>query len=77
MEIKDERKGENTIFGDLAPGDVFEFDAGGKILMKIDEVEKGVGTFNAVYLEDGDFECFSTEDKVIPLVVQLRIIRND
>jgi hypothetical protein len=76
MDIKDERKGKNTIFGDLVPGDVFEFDGGG-ILMKIDEVGKGACSFNAVYLGDGDLEFFDTEDKVIPLVVQLRIIRND
>jgi hypothetical protein len=61
----------------LVPGDVFEFDADGEILMKIDEVEQGACTFNAVYLKDGDLEFFDTEDRVIPLVVQLHIIRND
>lgn len=77
MEIKDERQGTDAIFADLTPGDVFEFESGGNILMKIGEVETECFTFNAVYLRDGDLEFFDQEDKVTPLVVQLHILRNE
>ena len=45
--------------------------------MKVEEVKQGCGVFNAIYLKDGDLEHFDQEDKIVPLVVQLRIIRND
>jgi hypothetical protein len=77
MDIKDERQETDAIFADLNLGDVFEFGPGSKVLMKIDEVEYDYNVYNAVYLEDGDLERFGPQDKVIPLVVQLHIIRNE
>ena len=74
MEIKDVRSEINSSFANLSLGDVFEYD--GAILMKIEEVKQGCCDFNAIYLKDGDLEHFDQEDKIVPLVVQLRIIRN-
>lgn len=77
MEIKDERKNERGHFGDLFPGDVFEFDD--TTFMKTDRVEFGTDEddfYNAVRVEDGGLFSFMLEEQVTPLVVQLRIIRN-
>ncbi len=78
MEIKDERKNEMDNFGRLFPGDVFEFDD--QTFMKTDRVEYGMGEdefYNAVSLKDGSLFTFILEKQVTPLVVQLRVIRND
>lgn len=77
MEIRDERKNERNSFGDLFPGDTFEFED--KIFMKTDRIEFGTDEdefYNAVTLTDGTFFTFMLEEQVTPLVVQLRIIRN-
>ena len=74
MEIKDARNEINSTFANLSLGDVFEYD--GAILMKVEEVKQGCGVFNAIYLKDGDLERFDPEDIIVPLVVQLHIIRN-
>ncbi len=77
MEIKDERKNERNSFGDLFPGDVFEFDD--QTFMKTDRVECGTDEdefYNAVSLTDGSLFTFVLEEQVTPLVVQLRVIRN-
>lgn len=77
MEIKDERKNERNSFGDLFPGDAFEFDD--QTFMKIDRVECGTDEdefYNAVSLIDGSLFTFVLEEQVTPLVVQLRVIRN-
>lgn len=75
MEIKDERKGTDAIFADLTIGEIFDSD--GDFFMKIEEVEEGCGYFNAIFLKNGNLGFFEPSDKVTPLVVQLRIIRND
>ena len=78
MEIKDERKNEKSIFEDLLPGDVFEYDD--KIFMRTDEVERGTDEdefYNAVSLNKGNFVTIYPNEVITPLVVQLRIIRNE
>lgn len=77
MEIKDERASIGNNFGKLNPGDVFEFDD--RNFMKIEKVYFGDDEdnfYNAVGLVDGTLFTIMSEEWVIPLVVQLRIIRN-
>lgn len=78
MEIKDERKNKERAFKELRPGDIFEFDE--DFFMKTEKVEFGddEGDFyTAVNVDDGGFATFYPFELVIPVVVQLHIIRND
>lgn len=81
MEIKDERKFEKEVFfGELSPGDVFEW--AHDIYMKIEKVEiktdaGGIKFYNTVNLVDADLFPFDYEELVTPLVTQLRIIRKE
>ena len=78
MDIKDERKSIGNNFGELIPGDVFEFDD--RNFIKKKKVYFGDDEddfYNAVGLVDGRLFTIMSEEWVIPLVVQLRIIRNE
>lgn len=76
MVINDERKGKYNYFGKLSLGDVFTFEC--KYFMKTEKVEFGDDDdyfYNAVDIKDGVLVRFEEDDTVIPLVVQLRILR--
>lgn len=75
MEITDERTGKRVVFEELSLGDVFEYED--EFFMKIEESEYKYGVRNAVNIEDGALYTFCVNEQVTPLVVQLRIIRND
>jgi len=75
MNVKDERKGTDKRFEELMPGDIFEFE--GNFLMKTEDIEYDGDILNAVNVADGDFRILQLDWYVTPLVVQLRIIRND
>lgn len=75
MNIKDERKGTDKMFEQLIPGDIFEFE--GDFLMKIEEVEYEGDIINAIRVADGHCRILQSDWYVTPLVVQLRIIRNE
>lgn len=72
MEITDERTGKR-VFEELSLGDVFEYED--EFFMKIEKTEYKFR--NAVNIEDGILHSFCVNEQVTPLVVQLRIIRND
>ena len=75
MEINDGRNTKQMYFGNLFPGDVFEYDD--DFFMKINAIgSEEEGLYNAVGITDGCPAVFEGEDCVIPLVVQLNIIRN-
>lgn len=78
MEIKDERETYRYKFFEyLSPGDVFGFED--RIFMKIETVEYGNDEdeyYNAISVEEGNLFKFEEYDSVVPLVVQLRILRN-
>lgn len=78
MVINDERKGKYNYFEKLSLGDVFTFED--RIFMKTEKIEFGDGDdddyfYNAVDIKDGVLVKFEEDDSVIPLVVQLRILR--
>ena len=75
MEITDERTGKDVVFEELSLGDVFEYED--EFFMKTEETEHKYGVRNAVNIEDGTLYTFCVNEQVTPLVVQLRIIRND
>ena len=75
MEITDERTGKRVVFEELSLGDVFEYED--EFFMKIEEIGYQYGVRNAINIENGALYTFCVNEQVTPLVVQLRIIRND
>lgn len=79
MEIKDERETYRyEYFEYLSPGDVFALED--RIFMRIETVEYGNDEdeyYNAISVEEGNLFKFEENDSVVPLVVQLRILRNE
>lgn len=75
MEISDERTGKRVVFEELSLGDVFEYED--EFFMKTEKTEYKNGVRNAVKIKDGALCTFCVNEQVTPLVVQLRIIRND
>lgn len=76
MEIKDERNNKSELFENLFPGDVFAFED--RIFMRVETIEYGNDEdeyFNAVSVEEGNLFKFEENDSIIPLIVQLRILR--
>lgn len=74
MKIKDERiKGAVTFFEDLNPGDVYEYD--NEIFMKIEFIIMPHLEINCINLEDGSAHMQDLDDRIIPLIVQLNIVR--
>lgn len=68
--INDLRKNPNeTYFGDLIIGDVFERYGEYSTLIKIEEAEG----YNAVYLSDGTLGCIGDTELVTPLDAELCI----
>ena len=59
----------NTIFGELNPGDVFKFSGGENIYMKTTEPDSS----NCVNLTNGHLGCFSGDDFVIVLNATLTL----
>lgn len=76
MEITDERTNKRAVvFEELSLGDVFEYED--EFFMKIEETKYQYGVRNAVNIENGALYTFRINELITPLVVQLRIIRND
>ena len=78
MVINDERKVKYRCFENLVPGDVFAFED--RIFMRIETIEYGSDEdeyYNAVSVKDGVLSKFEEDDSIVPLVVQLRILREN
>lgn len=76
MVINDERKTKYKFFENLSPGDVFAFED--RIFMRVEMIEYGTDEdeyYNAVSVKDGILFKFEENDSIVPLVVQLRILR--
>lgn len=71
--IRDKRQTRKVEFGTLNVGDIFEYMLNYYIVIDIlyTDCESDV---NAICLENGETECFSCNDEVIPCKVEINII---